>query len=337
MASLTAAGGLHHVALLCRGQADYQVGVTSFIRDALARGDPVLAAVPARRAPLLHEALGTDASQVWFADLAEAGRNPASIIPAIRNFTDQQPGGRASVVCEPAWPERTKPELVETARHEALVNVAFSNTPTVILCPYDRAWLPHAVLDDVRCTHPMLAGQGTTRRSEQYAAPSPLPPRCDEPLPSPPHAAESMSYAMDLRPVREFVTRRAARAGLPESRVADIVLAVSEVAANTLRHTPGPGTLSVWRDRSTVVCEVSDGGWIADPLAGRRPPLGDCAGRQGLWVVNQLCDLVQIRTGPDGSTVRLSMRLRRGAPSWPRHGLRRLTALVGRLGLPAVS
>ena len=35
---------------------------------------------------------------------------------------------------------------------------------------------------------------------------------------------------------------------------------------------------------------------------------GDATGR-GLWLANQLCNLVQIRSSPEGTTVRLHMRL----------------------------
>ena len=52
----------------------------------------------------------------------------------------------------------------------------------------------------------------------------------------------------------------------------------------------------VWREPGRVVCEVRGAGAIADPLADRRlPELDDPTGR-GLWLANQLCDLVQIRS-----------------------------------------
>jgi anti-sigma regulatory factor (Ser/Thr protein kinase) len=38
------------------------------------------------------------------------------------------------------------------------------------------------------------------------------------------------------------------------------------------------------------------------------PEPGQLGGR-GLWLANQLCDLVQIRCSPAGATVRLRMRL----------------------------
>jgi hypothetical protein len=50
---------------------------------------------------------------------------------------------------------------------------------------------------------------------------------------------------------------------------------------------------------------VRDRGTVVDPLAGRvRPPPGADRGR-GLWLANQLSDLVQIRATPEGTAVRV--------------------------------
>jgi hypothetical protein len=64
----------------------------------------------------------------------------------------------------------------------------------------------------------------------------------------------------------------------------------------------------VWHDGHAVICEVSDNGRISHPLAGRELPADDSLGGRGLWMANQLCDLVQIRTFADRSVVRLHMR-----------------------------
>ena len=45
-----------------------------------------------------------------------------------------------------------------------------------------------------------------------------------------------------------------------------------------------------------------------EPLVGRERPAGP-AGGYGLWLANQLCDLVQVRSFPAGSVVRLHMRV----------------------------
>jgi hypothetical protein len=67
--------------------------------------------------------------------------------------------------------------------------------------------------------------------------------------------------------------------------------------------------MRVGRARDTLVFEVADGGRIADPLAGRRRPPGSQQGGHGLWLCNQVCDLVQLRTFAGGSVVRLHTRL----------------------------
>jgi anti-sigma regulatory factor (Ser/Thr protein kinase) len=93
--------------------------------------------------------------------------------------------------------------------------------------------------------------------------------------------------------------------GLGAPRSSDLVLAVNEVATNSLRYSGTPGELRMWREDDRVVCEVSDDGRLEDPLAGRRRPDPDYATGWGLWLANQVCDLVELRPGKSGTTVRL--------------------------------
>jgi anti-sigma regulatory factor (Ser/Thr protein kinase) len=133
-----------------------------------------------------------------------------------------------------------------------------------------------------------------------------------EPAPSrhfPPADAASITYWDDLAEVRQFVRGKAVRAGLSPSRSGDLVIAVSELAANTLRHTAGCGVLRLWTMPGEVLCQVRDGGQLSDARAGRvRPPVG-AGGGYGLWVVRQLCDAVDISTGPCGTTICVHMHL----------------------------
>jgi anti-sigma regulatory factor (Ser/Thr protein kinase) len=117
------------------------------------------------------------------------------------------------------------------------------------------------------------------------------------------------TYRSDLSRVRALVLEQAQEAGLTAARANDLVLAVSEVAANTLRHTASPGTLIIWHDEAEVVCEIHDKGIIADPLAGLRAPVPDAGGGHGLWLVRQVCDDVELRINSDGTTVRMHMGL----------------------------
>ena len=130
------------------------------------------------------------------------------------------------------------------------------------------------------------------------------------PLPSPTDDAMYHTYRSDLSQVRALVLQHARQAGLTEGRANDLVLAVSEVAANTLRHTQSPGTLAIWHDAEEVVCEIHDEGTVTDPLVGRRKPSLDASGGHGLWIVRQVCDLVELTSNASGTTVRMHMSLR---------------------------
>jgi anti-sigma regulatory factor (Ser/Thr protein kinase) len=131
-----------------------------------------------------------------------------------------------------------------------------------------------------------------------------------QPLPAPTNDAVYHTYRSDLSQVRALVLRQARQAGLMEGRANDLVLAVSEVAANTLRHTRSPGTLAIWHDQDEIVCVIHDAGTITDPSVGRRKPPPGASGGHGLWLVRQVCDLVELTSDASGTTVRMHMTLR---------------------------
>ena len=130
------------------------------------------------------------------------------------------------------------------------------------------------------------------------------------PLPAPAAQPQETVFDADgLWLIRRLVGDVAAAAQLDERRVRDLTLAANEVASNSVLHAGGGGRLRIWCEGETLMCEVNDAGYIDQPLAGRQLPCpGDTTGR-GLWLANQLCNLVQIRSSPDGTTVRLHMRL----------------------------
>jgi len=143
----------------------------------------------------------------------------------------------------------------------------------------------------------------------EHAAPSRVPTRPRQALPPPGDDATYLTYRSDLAKVRALALQQGRAAGLTESRATDLVLAVSEVAANTLRHTQSAGTLTIWRQPGELVCEIQDEGTIADPLAGQRRPGPDATGGHGLWLVYQVCDLVELRSDETGTTIRMHMKI----------------------------
>jgi anti-sigma regulatory factor (Ser/Thr protein kinase) len=118
-----------------------------------------------------------------------------------------------------------------------------------------------------------------------------------------------MTYRDELAEVRAFVHEQAVGLGLPNSRARDLVLAASEVAANTLCHTDGDGMVRVWAQHGEVICEFRDAGIISDPLVGLTRPSSVADGGLGLWVVRQVCDAVDIEATSSGTTIRLHMTL----------------------------
>lgn len=130
----------------------------------------------------------------------------------------------------------------------------------------------------------------------------------DGTLGTPPDHAEVLCYQADLAGVRKFTAARALRAGLSPGRANDLVIAIAELVANTLVHTGGPGTLTIWVTDDEIICQVQDQGRITDPRAGTVRPEPDApGGGRGLWVVYQVCDQVEISTGQAGTTVRIHM------------------------------
>jgi anti-sigma regulatory factor (Ser/Thr protein kinase) len=124
-----------------------------------------------------------------------------------------------------------------------------------------------------------------------------------------------------LGTVRETVVQFAAECGLGAERVRDLRLAVAELAANSIRHGGGHGVALLWRTPESVVCELRDEGVITDPLVGLVRPTSTQIGGRGLWFVNNLCDLVEVRSSPGkGTRVRVSMDLPtdRTPPTEPR-------------------
>jgi anti-sigma regulatory factor (Ser/Thr protein kinase) len=300
----------HHEAVFYAGDDEYLAGMLDDIFEAVDGDGAVLVAVSEEKTRLLMDALGDRAESVQFADMERLGRNPACIIPAWREFVRDAGDGPIVGVGEPVWPGRSDAELIECRRHESLLNLAFDGLREWrLLCPYDVEALDPAVLEDARHNHPHLVEHTVRRRSDRYLEPQAIM-AWDETLPPPSRRPAELPFTRDdLTLVRAFTTERARSAGFDPDRVSDLVLAVNELATNSMRYGGGHGVLRTWEEDATFFCEVLDDGRIEDLLAGRERPLDVRGGGRGLWLVNHLCDLVQVRSSLAGNVVRLHMSL----------------------------
>jgi anti-sigma regulatory factor (Ser/Thr protein kinase) len=294
-----------HEDLFYEGVDGFVDGTLPFLREGLDAGEPMLVAVGPEKIARLRAALGSQADAVEFVDMTVLGRNPGRIISAWWDFVEAHPDEPIRGIGEPVWAGRGASELVECQLHESLLNVAFAETASFrLLCPYDVGALAEGALHEARCSHPVV----DSRASSHYRGAERLLSPFQTPLPAPGGPAASSAFDADsLAEVRRTVTDWAARAGLPRVRAADLVLAVSEAAANSIVHGGGHGVLRAWSEDGSLVCEIRDRGRISDPLIGRRRPgLAATAGR-GVWLAHQVCDLVQVRSSADGTVVRVHM------------------------------
>jgi anti-sigma regulatory factor (Ser/Thr protein kinase) len=309
---VTSTATFAHEALLYEGTAGFLAGAVPFLREGLEAEDAMLVAVSAERIAALRDELGAGADDMRFVDMAELGVNPGRIIPAWTAFVNARPPGRAlRGIGEPIWAARTPAELVECQLHESLLNVAFAGVDDFrLLCPYDVSALDDCVVHEARCSHPVVVADGVREPSRPYRTGPELLAPFDTPLPKPPAGAtELLAFEGEtLDQVRGLVGRSAERAGLHPRRASDLVLAVNELAANSVRHGGGNGVLRLWREDGSLVCEIKDRGIADDPLVGRRQPPPDQDGGWGVWLAHQVCDLVQFRSRQGGTVVRVHMR-----------------------------
>ena len=288
----------------------YVSDVLAFVRDGIDRDEPVLVAVPDTHLEDLRAALSpAEAGRIRLYDMAVAGRNPGRVLGSLFGAFVRAHEESVRIVSEVVWPERTDQEYPACVEHEALVNVALADTSAHVLCPYDAVALPPFVLSDAARTHPTVIHDGHRSPSATYADPYSAAASADGPLTPPPDDAEIVvvNTITGPRTVRRVAYGFGERMGLPPARLDHLTITVHELAVNTILHGGGAGLMSVWAADHHVVVQIDDGGHIADPLVGRRPP-GPAELGHGLAVVHQVADLVRVHRTGEGTTVRAWFR-----------------------------
>ncbi|MCV7400826.1 sensor histidine kinase [Mycobacterium fragae] len=300
-----------HPALLYRTQQEYLDCLLPFITESVKADAAVLVAVPGPNLALLDEALGSSADHVVMADMTLAGRNPGRILgEVLSSFVEKHRDQPVRMVGEPIWPSRSELEYPACVQHEALINHAFTGRDVTVVCPYDVAQLDPDVIVDAHCTHPVLWQHGSSEQDSPTFAPDEVWARYNQPLSSDPTAVKYTARNLaDLSGARAFAGAYAQWFGLPPRKTADLQLIASELATSSLTETGGPCRLALWRYDGHMVCEARDGGYLDDPLTGRRPYGSDNARGRGLYVVNAVADLVRTHSSPEATTIHAYLRL----------------------------
>ena len=288
---------LQHDLLPYSGPGGFAAAAADRVTGALSAGAAAVVFADADQIAEVRRELGKDGGDLFAIDRSVAGRNPARVIPTLQNLVDAHREGGVRCVGEPVRADDTAAVRTEVALHELILQLpAFSGWNCHLSCAYDET-LDDDVIAHITTCHDELADPADTVDRARAEA-----------LPIRPIDSEELGVdRTTLSALRGFIEGRASKAGLDDERVDDLVYAVNEVVTNSICHGEGRARVSFWVGGAdhAVTCEVRDRGWIRDPLAGRIAPHPDRPSGRGLWLVNQLCDLVQLRSSPAGTTVRL--------------------------------
>lgn len=291
-----------HEAVLHASPGDLAARLEPRITETVGNGGVVVAALDGEHADALRSVLGVAADDVEFVDPALAHGVPAFTVATRWARTVRR--GKPALVVGQFLPGLPGCGPAHWARLDIALNVVLAGLPVTVLC----AWSTSSPdLARMRATHPCVDG----RASLGYR-----PPRdalVDHPPPPPPDlgapAARVRFGADDLAGLRRRVAALAVTAGMDAERVPDVVLAVNEIASNSVEHGPGVGVLSVWDDGTDLVAEVADtGGGMDMPFPGLVLPPSDGARGRGLWLASELSDVLEVWSDDDGTVVRVRVR-----------------------------
>jgi anti-sigma regulatory factor (Ser/Thr protein kinase) len=299
-----------HDALFYDSDERFVSAIAPFLQDGLARGEGAACATTGPHIEMLQDALGSDAARVSFFTDEEWYVRPWSTLAAWQDVLKQsERAGRSYVriVGEVRFGATDESRTAWT-RYESAINRAFEGSRSWIVCPYDSRKLPAPLIEAACRTHPTV--WNTHRQpSDGYADPETMLAELPEPMPVV-SGEPSMALPIgdNLSQIRDLVRRIALEERLDPRQAEDLTLAVSEVAANSIRHGQSPRRLALWLEQDRVICEVSDrGDATLNPLAGYLPPRQGATGGMGLWVVGQLCQSLAIDTSDAGTKVRFAL------------------------------
>jgi anti-sigma regulatory factor (Ser/Thr protein kinase) len=312
---------LRHGVAFTRSPAEAATLATPLVAGARARGEPVALAVRPPTARALTDLLATPA----------ADDPPGLASPSAPVLLDRPDGPDRSGQTQAArWARelrsltRGRGGVTVVVEHDgdldgidgafwteldAALNVALTEVAATVVCLFPQYPLHLEVAAGAVRNHPLLLRDGLLAMNPEHREPRDVFAGRGAPAPAvlgPPDRRIGFD-TWQLAGVRRAVAEAAVAAGCDRGRVEDVVLAVNEVATNAVEHGSGDAHLDVWAGPPVrgVVCEVHDGGRLADPLPGLRAPRPSDPRGRGLWIARQLCDLLHVWSDDRGTHVRI--------------------------------
>ncbi|GAA2506894.1 anti-sigma factor RsbA family regulatory protein [Winogradskya humida] len=298
-----------HSAFLYDSDSAYASTLTRFVREALADDEAVAVAAAPDRIGLLRDALDDDADAVRFLPADEWYVRPVRTIAGWAHILKAAAAsGRSYTRMIGQIPYGGQPAT--WVRFEAALNRSLAGSDAHLLCPYDRRTLPAELVAAAGRTHPRVH-DGIWLDSAEYQPPENLLAELPEPpWPVAGEPALTMPIVDSVAELRSEIRDRAgAESWLPPDRVESLMLALSELATNGIRHGGMHRELRIWVTPEAVIGEVTDDGAAPlAPLAGYLPPAPGVAGGMGLWLVHQLCDSMAIHRSDGITRARFALR-----------------------------
>jgi anti-sigma regulatory factor (Ser/Thr protein kinase) len=301
------APSLKHVAVPYDSDQTFLDLVVPRVRDALDSDRRVLVINRPERLTLLAAALGSDAGRIDSRLSSAWYGHPHRMLAAYHEYTR---GRRTLVIGEPVWTDMSEQKIRQLLRYDSVINAALARAPAIMMCLYDLRHVPEAVRELNAVVHPLLLSTTDEVVSGRYVEPHELVLNGDRaPLPEPGPDAHTVRFtARELKRLRQTVGDYARAAGMDRNLITSLVLSVSEIAANSVEHGAGFGTITMWVRGRELICEIADpGGALDDPLPGYIPPEPESPRGYGLWISRQLCDQLELRT--EGGVLRVRLHL----------------------------
>ncbi|WP_433389441.1 anti-sigma factor RsbA family regulatory protein [Micromonospora sp. KLBMP9576] len=281
-----------------------------FLLGGVDAGEPTFVALGERTGGLVRAALPADCGVEYLAG-GDVYARPAAAIRSYRQLLAERVAAGATQI-------RIIGEVPATefgatwdwwARYESAINHAYDDFPLWSMCAYDTRITPPSVMADVARTHPRFAtADGRHVPSPAWTTPAEYlrenRPIVPDPVQAQPPAVELVDpTAAEAR----AAVHKADHGQLPVDDVEDLVVAVSEIVTNALRHGQPPVRLCVWAGDDRIVAAVSDRGQgPGDPFCGLLPASGSAPGGLGVWITYQSCNHVTWQRDGDGFTLRLT-------------------------------
>lgn len=300
--------GFRHDAALHRGRRRLLAAAADFVRGGLEADELVMVCAPD---DILERLSRETATAVVQPTLLDNGRSPSRSVAQWITFADRchATGQPARLLISPAYGHRPIAVRDQEQFADALVNVGVrADTNLWVRCAFDSDHLDADRTSEVEACHPLVERDGAYEGSAGYAGLAHVRHLFAERLVDPAGPARTfvLSRHSELAAARATIREETGKTKLSTEEAEAVVLAVHEAALNALNHGGGTCHLCVWRTAARLVCEVRSSHRLRDPMAGHRlASVEDDHGR-GLWLANQLCDLVEIRSGRWGTTVRIS-------------------------------